>query len=569
MNKKPSNFNWQPILVLLFSLFFLTVLFASEEVVDVKVGIYENRPKIFTDKNNNPSGFWTEIIQYVGDEEGWQLEFVQGKWEQCLERLEKAEIDLMPDVAYTENRSKRFVFSSEEVYTSWSGIYIRKDVDIQSVLDIDDKKIAVLKNSVNYVGPKGLKGIVKAFNIDCQFLEKDSYNAVFKAVENGEADAGAASKDFAIQNLSRFNLVNTPIVFQPSSLYFAFPKDSSLTPLLQERIDYHIRELKKDEDSVYYQALNRWFSSDSEGSPIFQWLIWALVISGGVILLLFVGSLLLRAKVQSRTRELTKEINERKRVEKELQNHQKQLEEKVAERTAELKRSNKELELFAYITSHDLQEPLRMVTSYLQLIEKRYRDKLDEDAVVFIDFAVNGAKRMQTLINDLLKYSRVRTKGREFKPVDCEKVMNDTLKNLEISIMESNAEITHTPLPTVTGDKTQLRQLFQNLIGNAIKFRGKDPLRIRVSTEEKKKFWKFFVSDNGIGIDSKYHQRIFRVFQRLHARDDFPGNGIGLAVCRKIVERHGGTIEVESEVNAGTTFIFTIRKEEEENDRRE
>ena len=240
------------------------------------------------------------------------------------------------------------------------------------------------------------------------------------------------------------------------------------------------------------------------------------------------------------TTELKIEVDERKRTEEELAC------------------SNAELQQFAYVASHDLQEPLRMVASYLQLLERRYKGKLDDDADDFINFAVDGATRMQRLINDLLKYSRVSTRGKEFETTDCEAVLEHTLTNLQIAIAESGASVTHDPLPTVMGDEIQLGQLLQNLINNAIKFRNEKLPSVHVSAEQKGKEWTFSVSDNGIGIDPEYVDRIFVIFQRLHSVEEYQGTGIGLSVCRRIVERHGGRIWVESQPGNGSTFYFTI-----------
>jgi light-regulated signal transduction histidine kinase (bacteriophytochrome) len=230
----------------------------------------------------------------------------------------------------------------------------------------------------------------------------------------------------------------------------------------------------------------------------------------------------------------------------------------LEKRTAELARSNAELEQFAYIASHDLQEPLRMITSYMQIIEEDYKGKLDEDADEYIAFAVDGAKRMQTLINDLLKYSRVGTKGKSFVPISTETALNEALDNMQVTIDETQAVITHDQLPTVLGDDAQLTQVFQNLLSNAIKFRGNSAPQIHVGVEQTPKEWVFSVRDNGIGIDMKYAERIFTIFQRLHAREEYPGTGIGLAVVKKIVERHGGRIWVESPPESGSTFYFTL-----------
>lgn len=223
-----------------------------------------------------------------------------------------------------------------------------------------------------------------------------------------------------------------------------------------------------------------------------------------------------------------------------------------------LEQSNKDLQQFAYVASHDLQEPLRMVTSYLQLLEKRYKENLDKDAHEFIDFAVDGAKRMQKLIRDLLNYSRVSTQGNEFKLVNSQEVLERVLRNIEHKIREKDVQITSDPLPMIVGDENQLVQLLQNLIVNGIKFNDKEKSHIHISAEKKDTNWIFSVKDNGIGIREEYQERIFTIFQRLHTRDEYEGTGIGLAICKRIMERHDGLIWVESKGKGGTTFYFSV-----------
>ena len=238
----------------------------------------------------------------------------------------------------------------------------------------------------------------------------------------------------------------------------------------------------------------------------------------------------------------------------------KRTERALAELVEDLRRSNAELEQFAYVASHDLQEPLRMVSSYTQLLARRYQGRLDEDADEFIGYAVDGANRMQILINDLLQYSRVGTRGRALAPTDTNQVLEAARADLRVVLEETGAKVTSDELPTVMGDPVQLSQLFQNLLGNAVKFSKEgEPPRIHVGAERREREWLFSVSDSGIGIEPEYLERIFVIFQRLHARTEYSGTGIGLAVCKKIVERHGGKIWVESVPGEGSTFYFTLR----------
>jgi len=237
----------------------------------------------------------------------------------------------------------------------------------------------------------------------------------------------------------------------------------------------------------------------------------------------------------------------------------KETEERLRATAADLERSNRELEQFAYVASHDLQEPLRMVASYTQLLARRYKGKLDQDADEFIGFAVDGARRMQELINDLLAYSRVGSRALDLQRVATAEVVDRVISDLGGAIEDAGAAVTRDDLPTIHGDLTQLQQLFQNLIANGIKFRRAEaPPVVHISSRRDNGTWTFAVSDNGIGIESQYLDRIFALFQRLHSRAEYPGTGIGLAICKKIVERHGGTIRVQSEPGRGTTFEFTL-----------
>jgi signal transduction histidine kinase len=237
---------------------------------------------------------------------------------------------------------------------------------------------------------------------------------------------------------------------------------------------------------------------------------------------------------------------------------QARLYEEVRQHAKELEDRNEELEQFAYVASHDLQEPLRIVISYVQLLARKYEGQLDEDADIFIHYAIDAALRMKNLIRDLLNYSRLGTRGKPFADTDCNQVLENVLHTLSLLVEENEATITFDPLPVIQADDVQIGQLLQNLISNAIKFRRDAPPRIHISARREEDMWLFSVQDNGIGIEPQYTERIFAIFQRLHTIEEYPGTGIGLAVCKKIVDRHNGRLWLESQYGEGTTFFFTI-----------
>ncbi len=293
---------------------------SANDSITVKVGVYENQPKIFTDEKGNVSGFWPDIIGHIASQEGWNVEYVHGTWTECLAKLEKNEIDIMPDVAFSEDRAKLYDFSNETVYVSWSLVYTKQGANVQSIPDLEGKTIAVLQGSINVEGPNGIKKLTSSFNISCAFIEVDSYLKVFELLENNQADAGVVSKDFGILHEGEFKVVETAIVFQPALLYFAFPKGAGLNPYLIDKIDNQVKQLKEDGGSIYFQSLQKWFGAQPvEKSVVPGWSKWLLTSIGGLLFLLAAGSFILRFQVKRKTKELAEDIVKRQQVEEELQ----------------------------------------------------------------------------------------------------------------------------------------------------------------------------------------------------------------------------------------------------------
>jgi len=516
---------------------------SADDPMTVRVGIYENSPKIFTDEEGNPSGFWPDIIEYIGSEEGWQVEYVHGTWTECLSRLENNEIDMMPDVAYTEERSALYAFSNETVYVSWSRVYARKGVDIGSILDLEGKNVAVLRGSVNVEGPEGIKKLVSAFHVSCTFIETDSYDSVLELTDSGDADAGVVSKDFGYLHEGRFDLVRTAILFQPSSLYFAFPRDSGLTPYLGERVDHHVKELKGDEDSVYYQSLEHWLGVKPVGEDVVvvpRWMIWTLI---GVVLLVFLlaaGGFVLMSQVKARTRQLKVETTERKKYE-------------------EMDKLKSDL---LSMVSHELRTPLATIKGYSAMLVD-YDDRLGNDEKIESLMSIDKATdRLVKLVDQLLDMSRMDAGLLKLEKdlVDPAMLIEQTLSEAKLRTPDYHLEADMAAgLPLVRMDGNRIRQVLDNLIDNAIKH-APDGKVMTVSARCHERDLVFSVTDHGPGIPEHELETIFDRMYRIEQRPGppVPGLGLGLSICKGLVEAHGGRIWAESILGQGSRFLFTI-----------
>ncbi len=534
------------ILLLCASLLALLVPSAAASAGDsitVRVGVYENSPKIFADEEGRASGFWGDIVKYIASEEGWRVEYVPGTWNECLTRLQSNEIDMMPDVAYTEDRAALYDFSKEAVYVSWSRVYARRGVHIESILDLEGKNVAVLRGSVNVEGPEGIKTLVSAFDVQCEFIETDSYNSVFELADAGEADAAVVSKDYGHLHAADYDVVETPIVFQPSSLHFALTKGSSLTPYLIERVDSRVEELKGDQGSLYYRSLESWLGIRPAGGSVARiprWVIWTLVGVLLLVLLLAAGALFLSSQVKTRTRELKAEAIERQKYE-------------------EMDKLKGNL---LSMVSHELRTPLATIKGYSTMLID-YNDRLDNDekarSLMSIDKATD---RLVSLVDQLLDMSRMEAGLLKLEKdlVDPAVLTEQTVADARLRAPEYRLEAdVPAGLPLVRMDANRIRQVLENLIDNAVKYASNGRV-VTVSALSRGTELVFSVADHGLGIPES---ELDKIFDRLYRIEERPGTqvqglGLGLAICRGLVEAHGGRIWAESRIGQGSRFVFTI-----------
>ncbi|PKN18953.1 MAG: sensor histidine kinase [Deltaproteobacteria bacterium HGW-Deltaproteobacteria-6] len=545
---------WLRRFFILLLILFLGVPLAQAENRVVKVGVYENAPKIFTDESGKPAGIFVDVIEYIAKKEGWTLEYVSGTWVAGLDRLAGGEIDLMPDVAYTAEREETYSFHKVPILSSWYLVYAPKGSNIHSILDLNEKRILVLDRSVQQ---QAFARLSKGFGLNVTLVAVPDYKTMFETVARGGAHAAITNRFYGMRHAKQFGLENTAVIFEPSDLFFAAPKNASRQ--LLDAVDKHLSVLKKDTQSAYYASLRRW-TSEEVRFKIPAWLQILALIAGVVLLMSLAGSVVLKHQVNVRTLEL-KRINQ-------------EMEQRIIERTAQLAAAMEKAQAadriksaFLATMSHELRTPLNSIIGFTGILIQRLGGPLNEEQDKQLHMVYNSAKHLLDLINDVLDISKIEAQqlnvtSESFNLSDCvQKVVKSSQPLADKKGIELSATIAP-DIGLIKSDRRRVEQILLNLISNAVKFTERGFVRLNCTVQENKII--IAVQDSGIGIKTEDMDILFNAFRQIESgiTRKYDGTGLGLAISKKLANLLGGEIEVESVWGKGSTFRLILRGEE-------
>lgn len=546
-----------PPFFLLGFLFPLAVWASEEQGRIVTVGVYENDPKIFTTPEGRPAGIFIDLLECITRREGWQLRYRAGTWKEGLERLAQGEIDLMPDVAKTPDREKRYRFHRVPVLSSWYQVYARKGHGIQSLFHLEGKKILVLEDSVQQAA---LQRLLKGFGLHAELLTGPDYKTLFKKTAAGEADAVVTNSLYGMTHAAQYGLENTAVVFEPSELFFAAPLHASSEIL--EAIDRHLEALKKDPQSAYYAILEKW-TRKGVRFELPPWIRMLGVVLGIVLVTSLMASIILRRQVQARTAELMR-INA-------------EMEERIRQRTKELETAIEKAQAadrlksaFLATISHELRTPLNSIIGFTGVLLQGLAGPLTEEQKKQLEIVRDSSRHLLALINDILDISKIEAGQLEVshEPFD----LAASIRKV-VAMVRPLAEKKHVALrvelsPEITNlvsDVRRVEQILLNLLNNAIKFTERGEVTVHGTVvhdpHRPERSWiRIAVADTGIGIKPENLETIFLPFRQLDTglRRQYEGTGLGLAICQKLSQLLGGSIEVSSEWGKGSVFTLTL-----------
>ncbi len=526
---------------IVFAAIVLTLAFSSLTVMPsfaastVKVGIYENKPKVFTDDLGRPAGIFVDIIEAVAASEGWEIEFVPGTWSEGLDRLAAGEIDLMPDVAYTAEREKRFSFHSEPVLSDWFQVYAIKGSGITSILDLDGKRVSVLERSIQ---EEAFGRLVEGFDLDVETVPFPDYTSAFVSAQEGLVDAVITNRFYGVMHLGNSGLEDTAVIFNPTRLFFAASKGVSLSLLAS--LDDRLAEMKRDSGSAYFQSLKKWTSETYQKNfPVWMKALAAALAAVAVIGI--AGTLVFRYQVRVRSRELMKSVEAR-----------------VAAETADHMKS-----AFLATMSHELRTPLNSIIGFTGILLQGLAGPLNVEQTRQMNMVQGSARHLLALINDVLDISKIEA-GRFdlindlFSPLDSAREVIEKVRPLAekkgvfLRFEESEA------VREIFNDRRRFEQILLNLLSNAIKFTAGGGVTLKCGVDGRDLF--FSVADTGIGIESKDLEHIFEPFKQLDTGKtrQYEGTGLGLSISRKLAKAMGGSLEATSRIGEGSVFTLRI-----------
>ncbi len=516
----------------------------------VTIGIYENAPKVFTSDDGKPSGIFIDIIEFIAKSEGWNLKYVAGTWIDGLDRLADGKIDLMPDVAYTAEREKKFSFHKVQVLSSWFQIFTRKGSGIHSISDLNGKRIAVLEESVQQ---EAFIRLADGFRLNITLIPVPDYKTAFEIVADKKSDAAITNQFYGAMHARNYGLEDTAVVFEPSALFYATTKGANQQ--LLNTIDKYMRDMKKDSQSIYYRSIKRWTSEEIR----FKFPVWLQFFgfAAGIVLLMSIGgSIFLKHQVNARTREL-QQINL-------------EMERRITERTAELavavekaKAADHLKSAFLASMSHELRTPLNSIIGFTGILLQGLVGELNEEQQKQLGMVRSSANHLLELINDVLDISKIEAGQLQvaYEPFDLPASINKVGQSVRLLAEKKGLVLTidvASDVGTIISDVRRVEQVLLNLLSNAIKFTEHGYITVTCSADQETVV--IGVTDTGIGILNEDIDKVFKPFLQIDSglTRRYEGTGLGLSICKKLVQLLGGDIRVESEWGKGSTFSFSL-----------